>query len=351
MPRDLVNFESESRLLRRLSGNAKGRAPYWFLRQAGRYLPEYRKVRQSAGSFLDLCYNPELACEVTLQPIERFDCDAAIIFADILLIAQALGMKLRFEEGVGPILETDSIPDLLRAYPRTNINDVVGPVYETVQRTRTALSEDKAVIGFAGAPWTVALYMLAGGSTKNPADFRRIMYQDPEFLRELIDVLVDATGKYLIEQIRSGADVVQIFDSWAGDLPLPVLEEVSIRPLTKIIDIVREECPKTPIILFPKGAGLHLHKYACETRCDAISIDFATPLYGAAGRLSSLCSLQGGVDPLIFACANEGQVERVTRETLQMMKGVPYIFNVGHGLTPQTQIANIERCVQTIRQS
>ncbi len=233
----------ESKLVQTLRGNQQEIPPVWFMRQAGRYLPEYREVRERAGTFLDLCFAPELASEVTLQPVRRFDLDAAILFADILVIPFAFGQDLRFVENEGPVLDPIVAPSDIDGFAKCNVNDRLAPIFETIRISRTVLDDSKALIGFAGAPWTVATYMLNGGSARDPSALREKFYQDRPFILALIDLLTEKTIDYLLAQIDAGADIIQLFDSWAGGLPGPVLETVSIRPVAKIASAIKRKRP------------------------------------------------------------------------------------------------------------
>ena len=338
----------DSIFLQALDGAITPKPPIWFMRQAGRYLPEYRALREKAGSFLDLCFNADLASEVTLQPIERYDLDAAILFADILLIPYAFGQNLKFEAGEGPIL--DPIPNSsdLERYRQQNIHEHLSPVYETIRKTRAGLASDKALIGFAGAPWTVATYMLNGGSAKDPAALRARYYAEPEFVMALIDLLTEATIEYLIAQIDAGVDAVQLFDSWAGGLPFPVLDQLSIRPLEKIAKAVKEARPQIPVILFPKGVGEKLSEYALIRHADAIGIDFAIDPSWARTHISGLKTVQGGLDPLMVVAGGEA-MENAAATYLKLLHDVPYIFNLGHGFTPQTPPEHVQALVDFIR--
>lgn len=320
------------------------------MRQAGRYLPEYRALREKAGSFLDLCFNPDLASEVTLQPIDRFDFDAAILFADILLIPHALGQPLRFEEGAGPILEPVKDQAGLDTLRSNGVADRLDPVFETVRKTRSQLAPDKALIGFAGAPWTVATYMLAGGSVRDPAGLRAQVYENPDFVRDLIELLTDQTIAYLIAQIEAGADAVQLFDSWAGGLPWPVLDRVSLRPLEKICSALKKAKPETPIILFPKGVGEKAVEYVQIKGCDAVGIDYAMDPSWARANLSPFGAVQGGLDPMLLVVGGEALLK--SAETyLRLFHDVPYIFNLGHGITPETPISHVEAVIKRVREA
>lgn len=330
-----MKAETPSKLLKAFQGEQAAIPPIWFMRQAGRYLPEYRAVREKAGSFLDLCFHAELASEVTLQPIARFDLDAAILFADILLIPHALGQRLTFEPGEGPRLEPVVTPETLGRFRKEDVLEKLRPVFETVRLTRAALDPSKALIGFAGAPWTVATYMLAGGPRKDPGSLRALYYRDRAFIDALIDLLTEATIDYLIAQIDAGADAVQLFDSWAGDLPWPVLDAVSISPLDRIARALKSARPDVPVILFPKGVGEKTAEYAMLAGADAIGVDYALDPAWARAHLSPLKTVQGGLDPLIVVKGGDS-MKRAAEVYLRLFHDVPYVFNLGHGFTPET---------------
>lgn len=325
-----------AKILLSLAGNPSAIPPIWFMRQAGRHLPEYRETRAKAGSFLDLCFNPDLATEVTMQPIRRYDVDAAILFADILLIPHALGQKLWFAEGEGPRLDPVVTPEHLKEFRDRDVIEPLAAVFETVRLTKAQLPADKALIGFAGAPWTVATYMLAGRSVRDPSDLRRHYYMAGSFITELIDILTEKTIDYLIAQIDAGADAVQLFDSWAGGLPWPVLDAVSVRPLERISRRLKAARPDVPIILFPKGVGEKAAEYAVIKHCDAIGIDYAMDPSWARTHLSPLKAVQGGLDPLVVV-EGGAAMERAAESYLKLFHDVPYVFNLGHGLTPETR--------------
>jgi len=342
------NIGRGGKFLAALAGEVQSIPPVWFMRQAGRYLPEYRAVRARAGSFLDLCYNPELAAEVTLQPIRRYRLDAAILFADILLIPHALGQTLSFEEGEGPRLDPPAGAAALDAFARRDIHATLSPVYETVRRCRAALDPGVALIGFAGAPWTVATYMLAGGPSKDPPALRALCYSDRGFIGALLDLLVERTTAYLLAQIDAGADAVQLFDTWAGGLPAPILDFVSIRPLSRIAAAVRAARPGTPVILFPKGVGEQIAEYAMIRDCAGIGVDFSMDPAFARATLSPRKTVQGGLDPLAVVAG--GEAMRKGAETwLRHFHDAPYIFNLGHGFTPQTPPEHVGELVDFVR--
>ncbi len=337
-----------SKFLRTLKGEVEAIPPIWFMRQAGRYLPEYRALRAKAGSFLDLCYNPEMASEVTLQPVRRYDLDAAILFADILLIPDAMGQQLSFAEGEGPILDPVITADNLDRFRGQDIHATLSPVYETVKQTRAALPEDKALIGFAGAPWTVATYMLNGRSSRDPAALRKLYYQDRSFLTALIDLLADHTIDYLCRQIEAGADAVQLFDTWAGGLPWPVLDLVSVRPLQKIAGGVKKAYPETPVILFPKGVGEMATEYAQLPECDGLGIDYAMDPAWARANLSGHTVIQGALDPLSVITGGKDMLRNASAY-LKLFHDVPYVFNLGHGFLPETPPDHVGALVDFVR--
>lgn len=339
---------AEPKMLSVLSGKPAAIPPIWLMRQAGRYLPEYRALREKAGSFLDLCFNPELAAEVTMQPVRRFDLDAAILFSDILVVPYALGQKLSFAEGEGPRLEPVITPAGLDALRGRNVCEKLAPVFETVARTRAELDPAKALIGFAGAPWTVATYMLAGGPLKDPAGLRALYYDDPEFITALLDILIAASIEYLVAQIDSGADVIQLFDTWAGGMTPALTETLSVIPMQRVAEGVKKARPGTPVIFFPKGVGSLLGRYAESGACEAVGIDYTQDPVFARKALSGRTAVQGGLDPLLVVGGGQA-MEEAARDYLRAFHGVPYIFNLGHGLVPETPPENVARLVEIVR--
>lgn len=338
-----------SLFLRTLAGERSAIPPVWLMRQAGRYLPEYQKLRARAGSFLGLCLDCDLASEATLQPVRRFDLDAAILFADILLVPHALGQKLHFEEGEGPKLDAVAEPADIDRFQGRDVVGLLAPVFETIGKTRAALAADKALIGFAGAPWTVATYMLAGGSVNDTAALREWYYRDERFLEALIEVLTGKTIDYLIAQIDAGVDAVQLFDSWAGGLPWPVLDRVSVRPLERIASEVKKARPGTPVILFPKGVGEKALEYVALGGCDGFGIDYAMDPAWARRHLSPHAVIQGGLDPLAVVAGGE-RMKKAADVYLRLFHDVPYVFNLGHGLTPQTPPEHVAALVNFVRE-
>ncbi|MHA1554861.1 MAG: uroporphyrinogen decarboxylase [Alphaproteobacteria bacterium] len=332
-----------------LDGTKTSPPPIWLMRQAGRYLPEYRKIRAEAGSFLDLCYNPKLASDVTLQPIERFDFDAAILFSDILVIPDAMGQRVRFATGEGPLLD----PIEANGVAALRVDGVVerlSPVLETVSRVRARLSPAKTLIGFCGAPWTVATYMIAGRGTPDQAPARLFAERHREAFADLIERLVSASVAYLIAQIRAGADVVQVFDSWSGVLGEKAFQRWCIAPMKRIVDEVRHAAPQVRIIGFPKGAGLMLERYVAETGVDGVSIDWTTPLGWARQALQPRVAVQGNLDPLLLIGGGDALLAEVDRIVAELGGG-RLVFNLGHGIRPETPVENVAAVVQRVRSS
>ncbi len=332
-------------MLRVLAGDALQPPPIWIMRQAGRYLPEYRELRSKAGSFLELCLTPKLAAEVTLQPIKRFDFDAAILFSDILMIPYALGQEVAFVEGQGPVLGSLRDADELDV---DGIRRKLAPVFETIRLTRRGLAGEKTLIGFCGAPWTIATYMIAGRGTTDQLSARRMAIETPARLQALIDVLVEASSQYLLGQIEAGADVVKIFDSWAGVLDGEGFERWAVAPVRAIVERVKASAPHVPVIAFPKGAGARLVDYTQKTGVDAVAVDWTIPMRTARDMIATATALQGNLDPLRVVVGGEALDEGVDA-ILQAMEGRPHIFNLGHGITPDTPIANVERLVARVR--
>jgi len=336
-------------LMRALAGETLAVPPVWMMRQAGRYLPEYRATRAQAGSFLDLCYNPELAAEVTLQPIRRYGFDAAILFADILLVPQALGADLWFVEGEGPRLSTiTKAEDMARLRPASEIHETLDPIYQTVRRLRRDLPAETALIGFAGAPWTVATYMIAGRGTKDQGPARTLMYGAPETFDALMDLITEATAEYLIRQIDAGAETVKLFDSWAGALPGLVFEKYAIRPAQTIAARIAEVHPDIPLIGFPRQAGEKVVNFVTATRVAACAIDTSVDPRWAARELQGLTCVQGNLDPMHLVSGGDGLV-RAVKETCEALASGPFIFNLGHGITPEADPANVEVMLKALR--
>ncbi len=339
----------DRRLLTVLKGERLDPPPLWMMRQAGRYLPEYRKVRATAPDFISFCLNPEKAAEVTLQPIRRFDFDASIVFADILLIPMTLGRRVWFEPGEGPKLDPLDI-DTVDKMKVGDVEGQLGPVGETLSRVRAELPNETTLIGFAGAPWTVATYMMEGGGSKDRLNARAAAWRDPERFDVLLGHLVDATARYLVMQAKSGADVLKLFDSWADSLPEPLFERVIIAPTRAIIDKVRAAGITTPIIGFPKGAGTLYARYAAETGIDAIALDHGVDPVWAHSALPQGMPVQGQLDPSVLLAGGPALDNEIAR-IMSAWKARPHIFNLGHGISPGVPIAHVERLIEQVRKN
>jgi len=339
---------SEKKFLAACNGQSADQPPLWLMRQAGRYLPEYREIRASVPTFLDFCYSPKLATEATLQPIRRFGFDAAILFSDILVVPDALGQQISFETGEGP-----------RLRPLENAADIAGlngeidlehlaPVFETIERVKAALPKETTFIGFCGAPWTVASYMIAGRGTPDQAPARLFAYRHPELFQILIDRLVEASIVYLRKQIETGVEVVQIFDSWAGVLPTPEFMRWAYAPVRKIIAALRVKFPLVKIIAFPREATNHIEMCARTLGADVIGLDTSVDVNWAAANVQPYCAVQGNLDPLVLLAGGEALVHHI--EAIKTaFAGRPYIFNLGHGILPPTPIAHVEQLVRRVR--
>lgn len=335
--------------LRTLNGTTSFPPPLWLMRQAGRYLPEYREIRAKAPSFLDFCYSPALAAEATLQPIRRFGFDAAILFSDILVAPDALGQKVRFEQGEGPLLDPIATREDF-AKLREHIDLMrLAPVFETIERVVSSLPKETALIGFCGAPWTVASYMIAGRGTPDQAPARLFAYRDPELFQLLIDRLVTASIEYLSRQVEAGVEAVQIFDSWAGVLPAGEFERWCVEPIRAIVTGLRGKGKTVPIIGFPRGVGCRLQSFAGQTGVEALGLDSSVDASFAAQSLGKNLVLQGNLDPLALVAGGEA-LEAATRRILSTFEGRAHIFNLGHGILPETPIAHVERLVELVRQ-
>jgi uroporphyrinogen decarboxylase len=341
--------KSNKNILRALAGETLKTPPIWVMRQAGRYLPEYRKLRAKAGDFLSLCYNSELAAEVTLQPIERFQLDAAIIFADILLIPQALGSELSFLEGDGPRLSKISNKnDILKLKPANSIHKHLAPIYNTVSLVAEQLSPKVALIGFAGAPWTVATYMIAGKGTKDQGPAHKFLKEDKESFEMLINLLTEATILYLSKQIDAGAEVIKVFDSWAGSLKEEDFINYAIVPVKKIITALNKLHPDVPIIAFPRGAGLKYINFTNETGANCIAIDQSVDPKWAAKNLQINSCIQGNLNPKHMVTGGKALLEETTK-ILDCFSNGPHIFNLGHGITPDGKPENLQLMIDRIR--
>jgi uroporphyrinogen decarboxylase len=331
-----------------LSGRKQAVPPIWMMRQAGRYLPEYRELRAKAGSFLDLCFTPEYAAEVTLQPIRRFNFDAAIIFSDILVIPHALGRSVRFEVGEGPRLDPLDTPEKIAKLASRADFTKLEPVFEALRRVRQKLDAKTALIGFCGAPWTVATYMVAGQGTPDQAPARMLAYRHAGAFEKIIDALVESSIPYLVGQLKAGADVVQIFDTWAGVLPPREFARWSIEPTRRIVEGVRQQIPDAKIIGFPRGAGAMLPAYVDATSVDGVSIDWAAEPSLIRERVQSRVAVQGNLDPLALI-AGGAALDRAIDDVLENYASGRLIFNLGHGIQPETPIAHVEQMIKRVR--
>ncbi len=334
------------KLIRVLDGEVFKTPPIWMMRQAGRYLPEYRATRLVAGSFLDLCYSPKHAIEVTLQPIRRFGFDAAILFSDILVIPDALGRRVTFEEKRGPQLDPIDASEI-GGLGSDNVLKHLAPVLEAVSGIRAALPQETALLGFCGAPWTVATYMIAGHGTPDQAPARLFSYRHPEAFSTLINLLADVSAQYLVAQLRAGADAVQIFDSWSGVLGEADFEKWCVAPVKRIVDKVRSEIPDARIIGFPKGAGLLYRNYREATGVTALGLDWAVPLKFAK-ELQGGGAVQGNLDPMRLVAGGAALDEGIDA-ILETLSSGPLVFNLGHGITPVAPIAHVEQMMKRVR--
>ena len=332
--------------MRVLDGETLSPPPIWLMRQAGRYLPEYRETRAKAGSFLDLCYTPDRAVEVTLQPIRRYGFDAAILFSDILVIPDAMKRNVRFTEGHGP--EMDPIDEAgIDGIETEHVIAYLKPVLETVERLRRELPSETTLLGFCGAPWTVATYMIAGHGTPDQAPARLFAYKYPKAFERLLAVLAEVSADYLVAQIDAGADAVQIFDSWAGVLGEREFEAFAVKPVARMIASIKARRPNARVIAFAKGAGFLLRDYRQKTKADAIGLDWSVPLDFAA-ELQKDGAVQGNLDPMRVVAGGAALSEGIN-DILDKLGNGPLIFNLGHGITPQADPRNVELLVEQVR--
>lgn len=334
-------------ILDALKGHVRPVPPIWMMRQAGRYLPEYKRVRATTNSFLEFCYTPEKAAEVTLQPIERFDFDAAILFSDILVVPDALGQEVWFEEGIGPRLTPVDLNNPRLDGPEEAVKRLE-PVFQTIERVRARLHPGKALMGFCGAPWTVATYMIAGKGKEDQLAARQAIFANPVACRHLFDRLVDTSIAYLNEQIRRGVDAVQIFDTWAGSLDDLAFDEWVTEPTRRIVAGVKAAHPQVPVIGFPKSVGLRLERYVERTGIDAVGLDSGVPLHFARDVLQKRVCVQGNVDPLRLIAGGNALFDAVDA-VLEALGEGPLIFNLGHGITPDTPIDHVHAMIDRVR--
>ena len=334
-------------LLDVLAGRVPARRPIWFMRQAGRYLPEYRQLREQAGSFLNLCYEPKLAAEATLQPLRRFDIDAAILFADILVVPHAMGLELRFEDGEGPILGTVRDRAAVGRLLTVRRSDQVQCVYETVSLVRSQLGKSVSLIGFCGGPWTVASYMIEGSSSIRELA-KVAAFQGEDWFRDLIARLVEESVEYLTGQIEAGAEAVQIFDSWAGDLPDYQRRELVVKPLAAVVRGLRQRYPNIPVIVFAKGVGVTHMEVQLASGANAIGIESELPIEWARDSLIEVCAVQGNLDPVVLLASEQIARNEATRLAAAMPMA-RHIFNLGHGIRPKTRPEVLQAVIESVR--
>jgi len=335
-------------LVETLHGRKTDRTPIWLMRQAGRYLPEYRALRAQAKNFLDFCFTPDLAVEATLQPIRRYDLDAAILFSDILVVPWGLGQKVWFEEGVGPLLEPIAGTDELKRFEPQRMVEALAPVYETLRRLKTALPADRTLIGFAGAPWTLASYMIEGGSSRDFAKAKLWAYGRPESFQKLTDLLVDAVATHLEAQVAAGAEVLQIFDSWAGALDSAAMRRWSLEPIQAIVRRLNQTAPQVPVIVFPRGVVTGYRDFAEAGIGAAISLDQHVDPAWARDAVQSKCAVQGNLDPRWLVVGGEGMRAAIQR-ILDVLGQGPLVFNLGHGCVPETPPEHVTELIATVR--
>ncbi len=334
---------TDKKLLQTLNRKLHPKPPFWFMRQAGRYLPEYLETRASCGGFLDLCFNPEKAAEVTLQPIRRFNMDAAILFSDILVIPMALGQPLRFEKGEGPKLPPISSLQEVQAleYDPEKLN----PIYQTVTLLKQKLPQDKTLIGFSGSPWTLACYMLQGGGSKDFATARKFGHQQPQAFAQLLEKIEAATLDYVSKQVDAGAEVIQFFDSWSGVCSAAEFDAWVVAPTRRLVSALKKRYPHLPIIGFPRLAGIGYQRYVMQTGIDAVGLDVQITPKWAKSHLSQHVVLQGNLDPILLASDAKGAVDEAKR-LVDAYADTPFIFNLGHGFIPETPVSHVEKLVE-----
>ena len=335
-----------NKILDTICGKSHSFPPIWFMRQAGRYLPEYREIKSQQKDFLSMCYNPKTASEITLQPIKRFDFDAAIIFSDILVVPHNLGINVTFKENIGPVVEKVTSINRINGFKDSG---KLSYVYDAICEVKSKLPPEKALIGFSGSPWTVVTYLLDEKNKKDFTESRSKIYQNQNLVDSLIEVITIETIKYLKNQIRAGADIIQLFDSWSGVLSEDNFEKYVINPTKRIISEIKKEFPQTPIIGFPKGAGYKYDMYIDHTGIDVIGVDYTIPV-GVMKKFQEKKVVQGNLDPVILL-SNKSDIEKATQELLDKLSGRPFIFNLGHGILPNTPIENVEFILDYIRKS
>lgn len=338
----------EKPLIRALFRDTTGPVPVWLMRQAGRYLPEYRALRARASGFLDFCYRPELAIEATLQPVRRFGLDAAILFSDILVIPDAMGQTVAFREGEGPHLAPLRTIDDVGRLDMWSMREKLKPVYQAIEGVKVALPERCALIGFAGAPWTLAAYMVEGASSRDFRHAKGWAVRAPDDFDRLLAVLESAITQHLLTQIEAGVEVVQLFDSWAGAVPEALFDRLCAQPVNRIVARVRAERPDVPIIVFPRGAGANYRRVAHIAAVDAVSIDYTVPCDWAREALQPLVTVQGNLDPVALAEGGDGMARAADHVLATLGKG-PLVFNLGHGVLPDTPPEHVARLVDIVR--
>lgn len=321
--------------------------PIWFMRQAGRYLPEYQQIRKSAASFLDLCYNAEKATEITLQPIKRFDLDAAIIFSDILVLPHALGWNIKFEENIGPILQQFGSEEDFK-YLKESADKKLDAVYQAISKTKASLPKATALIGFAGSPWTVASYMLEGRGKQDFSVSKKFLYQNNQLSSKLINFITEQTILHLVNQVIAGCDILQLFDSWAGIVSENEYEQFVIQPTKKIVSAIKQQFPQLPIIGFPRGSGFLYERYIQETGVDIIGVDQFVPV-DTMQKWQTKITVQGNLDPVALL-TNKNIIAQKAHNILTKLAGKNFIFNLGHGMLPSTPIENVEFLINYVRE-
>lgn len=335
----------DQKMLDSFKGVTSSPPPLWLMRQAGRYLPEYRQIRKKFPSFIDLCLHPEAVCEITLQPIQRFGLDGAILFSDILLLPALLGQSVIFKEGEGPLLETLDLHHSDLKLSSEKVLEGIQPILKALRLIRESLPPTTTLIGFAGAPWTVAAYMLEGKTSKDFAQAKEIAFRRPTLFKDLLSLLGESTCLFLDHQIQAGAQIIQLFESWAGSVPAPFFQEWVIDPTRKIVSFLKKKHPLVPIIGFPKGAGVGYFPYLLGTGLDGLSLDSTFPLESAC---SFPTVLQGNLDPALLVAGGDPLFE-ATRFILNTLKNKPFVFNLGHGILPNTPIHHVMQLVNEVR--
>jgi uroporphyrinogen decarboxylase len=342
-----MNGKMTPKLLRTLAGEAVWPPPLWLMRQAGRHLPEYRALRAKSSGLIEMCLTPEVAAEVTLQPVRRYGFDAAILFSDIIMLPYALGQDVRLVEGKGPVLKPIRTADDMAVLDPARLVPIIAPILETVRRVRAALPADKALIGFAGSPWTVVCYMVEGQGSRDFAEVRNLAYRDPALFDALMQRVTLATIEYLAQQIEAGADVAMLFDSWAGVLPAAQFRRYVIEPTRQIVAALKLRYPQIPVIGFPRLAGSMLGEYALAG-VQAVGVDTSADPARAAAMVPANIALQGNVDPLALLAGGDALVG-AARTVLDSWRGRPFIFNLGHGVVPQTPPEHVAELARIVR--